>query len=338
MGTLDKDINKFKNRPWLVSLVCAIFVLYPNWAWFHCDMTFLAADDKKGFILFFIYRFIFFYSLIWLLVKFNLYKLATPIFFNRFGWNALFTVAGFVVYETITHLTYSYDRFLSILIFQFTMMGLLTTFIGYISVLYTLQRDKDNEIERLRVENLQSRCDALTNQINPHFFFNSLNGITALIRKRNDADTLQYVTKLSDIFRYILQSEKRGLVPLDEELNFVEAFSHVMEVRFANKFFLNIDVPNERRSLLIPVLALLPLIENTTVHNAIDSEHLMRIFIRLNESDELIISNPIYPKLTPPDTNGTGLRNLDNRFELLLNRRIRVEDDGVEFRVVLPLK
>lgn len=338
MGTLDNDINKFKNRPWLVSLICAIFVLYPNWAWFHCDMTFLAADDKQGFLLFFIYRFVFFYSLIWLLVRYNLSKLTTPTFFTRFGWNALFTVAGFVIYEIITHLTYSYDRFLSILIFQFTVMGLLTTFIGYISVLYTLQREKDQEIERLRVENLQSRCDALTNQINPHFFFNSLNGISALIRKRNDTNTLLYVTKLSDIFRYILQSEKRGLVPLVEELDFVESFSHVMEVRFANKFFLKVDVPEEMRSLRIPVLALLPLIENTTVHNAIDSEHPMHILIRLNESCELIISNPIYPKITPPDTNGTGLRNLENRFELLLNRRIRVENDGVEFRVVLPLK
>ena len=68
-------------------------------------------------------------------------------------------------------------------------------------MLYTRQREKEQEIERLRFENLQSRCDALANQVNPHFFFNSLNGISSLIRKKNDENTLTYVNQLSDIFR-----------------------------------------------------------------------------------------------------------------------------------------
>ena len=81
-------------------------------------------------------------------------------------------------------------------------------------MLYSAQREKESEIERLRIENLQSRCDALANQINPHFFFNSLNGVQSLIRKKDDEKTLMYVHQLSDIFRYILQSDKRGLVTL----------------------------------------------------------------------------------------------------------------------------
>ena len=98
---------------------------------------------------------------------------------------------------------------MSIIIFQFIVLALLCTLIGYIQMLYHNQREKDQLIENLRVENLQSRCDALVNQINPHFFFNSLNGISSLIRKKNDENTLLYVTKLSDIFRYILQSDKK---------------------------------------------------------------------------------------------------------------------------------
>ena len=87
------------------------------------------------------------------------------------------------------------------------------------------------QIERLRFENLQSRCDALANQINPHFFFNSLNGISSLIRKKDDEKTLMYVHQLSDIFRYILQSDRKGLVSLREELEFMLSFQYVMEVR-----------------------------------------------------------------------------------------------------------
>ena len=272
------------------------------------------------------------------MLKSNLKHEDCTSFFERLFWNALYVSGGFVVYKLISFFTVSYDRFLSIIIFQFIVLALLCTLIGYIQMLYHNQREKDQLIENLRVENLQSRCDALVNQINPHFFFNSLNGISSLIRKKNDENTLLYVTKLSDIFRYILQSDKKNLVPLSEELAFIEAFQHVMVVRFANKLTFTIEVPEDKRNLRIPVLSLLPLVENVTVHNIIDSEHRMDILIRLNERMELVVSNPIYPKLTLPDTNGTGLKNLENRFLLLMNKQIRVESDEDEFQVYLPLK
>lgn len=127
-------------------------------------------------------------------------------------------------------------------------------------MLYSRQREKESEIERLRFENLQSRCDALANQINPHFFFNSLNGISSLIRKKDDEKTLMYVHQLSDIFRYILQSDRKGLVSLREELEFMLSFQYVMEVRFANKLTFSVRVEEERKDLLmLPVLSLLPL-------------------------------------------------------------------------------
>ena len=147
-----------------------------------------------------------------------------------------------------------------------------------------------------------------------------------------------YVHELSDIFRYILQSDKRGLVTLREELEFIQSFRYVMEVRFANKLVFSIQVDEAMQDeLTLPVLSLLPLVENVTVHNRIDSEHKMEITIRLKRAKELVVSNPIYPKLSPPDTNGTGLRNLESRFTLLMNRQIRIECDENTFRVYLPL-
>ena len=123
-----------------------------------------------------------------------------------------------------------------------------------------------------------------------------------------------------------------------EELEFIQSFRYVMEVRFANKLVFSIQVDEVMQDeLTLPVLSLLPLVENVTVHNMIDSEHKMEIIIRLNEQKELVVSNPIYPKLSPPDTNGTGLKNLENRFALLMNRQIRIECDENTFRVYLPL-
>ncbi len=338
MASLDEKMSLVKTKPWLVSLVCAVFVAYPNLAWIVCDMSYLAPEEHRGFLLFFGFRFLFFWGLVWSLLKYNLRYQDCTSFIGRLIRNALCVLGGFAVYKLVSFLTVNYDHFLSIIIFQFIVLALLCTLIGHIQVLYRNQREKDQLIENLRVENLQSRCDALVNQINPHFFFNSLNGISSLVRKKNDENTLLYVTKLSDIFRYILQSDKKNLVPLSEELAFIEAFQHVMVVRFANKLTFTIDVPEDRRNLRIPVLSLLPLVENVTVHNIIDSEHRMDISIRLNERMELVVSNPIYPKLILPDTNGTGLKNLENRFLLLMNKQVRVEADADEFRVYLPLK
>ena len=194
------------------------------------------------------------------------------------------------------------------------------------------------EIERLRSENLQSRCEALTNQINPHFFFNSLNAIASLIRKKDDEKTLVYVEELSDIFRYILQSEHKGVVSLREELDFVEAFIYVMEVRFANKRKVEIKVPEvEKETLRLPVLSILPLIDNVVVHNIIDSEHIMHVEIILNKQNELVVSNLRYAKPSPADTNGTGLNNLNSRFKLLMGKQITIKQDETHFTVTLPL-
>lgn len=333
-----KSLQVIKKKPWLISLICALFMLYPNIAWFLCDLSFVPQEDRVWFYVYFIFRALWFWGLIWLLIWLNLNRIRTKNVVKRMCWNLLMSMGGFIVFELVT-IAYHYDTFISILIFQFIVIGLLTSMIGYIYLLMIDQHEKEREIERLQIESLQSRCDALMNQINPHFFFNSLNGISSLIRKEEDDEkVLEYVSKLSDVFRYILQSDRKGLVTLDEELKFAEAFSHVMEVRFANKLTFEVDVPEGKRNLTLPVLSLIPLLENVTVHNIIDSEHQMNVRIYLNSSSELVVSNPVYPKLTEPDTNGIGLKNLQSRFELLTGKEIKIKTDGSMFEVRLPLK
>lgn len=339
---MDACDNYIARKLPLVSLVSTVFIVYPNIAWIPWEMGFLAEQEYMGYVLFFTYRFLFFLAFIGFLLRYNLRKIPTALFKKRLLRNFLITVVAYLVYASISFGVHfcgmRTDCLGSILIFQFFVTCLLGTFIGHISMLYVRQREKEQEIERLRVESLQSRCEALTNQINPHFFFNSLNGISSLIRKKNDENTLMYVHKLSDIFRYILQSDRRGLVTLREELEFIQAFQYVMEVRFANKLVFKIEVEEDQKDVLrLPVLSLLPLADNVVVHNTIDSEHKMVISICLNEREELVVSNPVYPKLAPPETNGTGLKNLENRFLLLMNKSIRIVCDEETFRVYLPL-
>ena len=336
------DIYITRKLP-LVGLISAVFIVYPNIACIPWELRFLKASEHAGFLAFFVYRFFFFWGLICLLIHYNLKKMPAALFRQRLMRNFLFSLVAYLIYASVSYGVSSMgihtDALGSILIFQFFVTCFLCTFIGYISMLYSRQREKESEIERLRFENLQSRCDALANQINPHFFFNSLNGISALIRKKDDEKTLMYVYQLSDIFRYILQSDRKGLVSLREELDFMLSFQYVMEVRFANKLVFSVRVDEERKDrLMLPVLSLLPLVDNVVVHNTIDSEHKMEISIVLNELDELVVSNPVYPKLSIPDTNGTGLKNLESRFALLMDRQIRIESTEETFRVYLPLK
>ena len=332
-----KSIEVIKNKTWLVSLGCTIFILYPNIAWFFCRYMYDGTTvNFKEFMILFVIRFLYCWVVSWALNRITL-KMASISLVRRMVYNLLLALVAFAGYWVL-RMPFDVYEAISIPIFQFLVIGLLSSMIGYIYLLYIEQREKDKEIERLQIESLKSRCAALTNQINPHFFFNSLNGVSALVRKSDNSCTLAYIDKLSDIFRYILQSDNKSLVTLNEELAFVEAFRHIMEVRFANKFQIEVDVKAEYRKLRLPVLSLLPLLENVTVHNMIDSEHRMTITISLNDKNELSVTNPIYHKLSAPDTNGTGLQNLENRFRLMLNTEIKIINDGNSFTVVMPLK
>ena len=92
--------------------------------------------------------------------------------------------------------------------------------------------------------------------------------------------------------------------------------------------------------MMIPVLALLPLIENVTVHNMIDSEHRMQVKVYVDDDGgrkAVVVENPVYPKQFKQETHGTGLLNLGKRFTLLTGKQVSVKDDGKVFKVVLPL-
>jgi Putative regulator of cell autolysis len=323
----------------IVGAISSIFVVYPNIANLLWELSFLDESKHVAHLTFFFIRYVYFLLLIWWLLFYNLKKIKDFCFKDRAIRTFLTTFITYVVFVFFMYLwNGKLHGFGSLLLFQFFVVFILSSFVGHVVMMYNVQRKKEQEIENLKIENLQSRCNALANQIDPHFFFNSLNSLTALIRKKEDENTLAFVNKLSDVFRYILQSDKKGLVTLDEELEFVEAFRYMMEVRFANKFEFKIRVDENKLNLKIPVLSLLPLIDNVVVHNTIDSQHKMEVRIFLNEQCELVVSNPVFPKLTSPITNGTGIKNLENRFLIMMNKQIRVENTGDTYSVYLPLK
>lgn len=208
---------------------------------------------------------------------------------------------------------------------------------GRIYVLISQRQAVVVENERLKNENLTTRYNMLVGQINPHFFFNSLNSLAMLVRERQDGKALTYIDQLSYTFRYIIQNGQSALMTLDEELKFVEAYSYLFKIRYADKLFFDIDVDPAYRNWKLPALSLQPLIGNAVKHNTITRSNPFHITIR-TDGAWLEVSNPKIPKLEPEPSTGIGLENLRNRWLLITGQRIVVIDDGETFRVRMPLQ
>lgn len=322
------------------SLLISVFIIYPNIIYLFWELKMgLHHGELAEYILFFIFRYVFFCLLGWILLKQNLKKIPGNSFYKRLFKNFGIVAIAYLVYVAISLLMRTHeDCFTGNLLFQFLVAFLIFSLLGHVFGLYMEQQEKDKEIEDLKFENLKSKCDALANQINPHFLFNTLNTLSFLVREDNKPQTLEFVNKLSNIFRYILQSDKNGIVTVKEELEFLKAFSFLMETRFEKKLVFNIKIDMDKFAYKLPVLSLLPLLENVVMHNVIDSDHKMNVDIFINELNELVVINPVYPKTDPVISNGTGLSNLKSRFVLMMDREVRIENDAEYFRVYLPLK
>ena len=207
---------------------------------------------------------------------------------------------------------------------------------GWVYVLNSKQQAVVMENERLKNENLTTRYNMLVGQINPHFFFNSLNSLAMLVREKHDQKALTYIDQLSYTFRYIIQTGQSTLKTLDEELKFVEAYSYLFKIRYADKLFFDIDIEEKYRTWTLPALSLQPLIGNAVKHNTITRSKPFHISIR-TENGWLVVSNPKVPKLEPEPSTGIGLENLRNRWHLITGRDIEIIDTDKEFVVRMPL-
>ncbi|MBO7285499.1 MAG: histidine kinase [Alistipes sp.] len=204
---------------------------------------------------------------------------------------------------------------------------------------YTLMQQRQQivvENERLKTENLSTRYNMLMGQINPHFFFNSLNSLAMLVRERDDERALKYIDQLSYTFRYIIQNGQCGVTTLREELEFAEAYIYLFKIRYEDKLFFDFDIDPKYKNWTLPALSLQPLIGNTVKHNSITTKNPLNVTIRVVDG-VLEIENPKHKKLDVEPSTGIGLENLSSRWEIVIGKPIEVIEDEKRFMVRLPL-
>jgi sensor histidine kinase YesM len=222
-----------------------------------------------------------------------------------------------------------------------TMLKMATAFIttvlyGKIFELLYAKQSVEMENEKLKNENLTWQYNTLVNQVNPHFLFNSLNSLSMLVRENKNEDALTYISRMSDTYRYIIEEGKIEKTTVESELRFLDAYRYMLEIRYAGKLQIEVDVKEEYYGCEMPPLSIQPLIENAVKHNTITSS--LPLTIRITaEGNNIVVCNPIHPKLHPEESTGIGLENLSSRYELVVGRKIEVQSDGKEFVVKLPI-
>ena len=221
-------------------------------------------------------------------------------------------------------------RFMLIVVWlvELVILGLLLAFRAMRDLLYLQQH-----AAALQKENNTARYVALQNQVNPHFLFNSLNTLIAEI-EYNPRNAVEFTKNLSNVYRYVLQSQDKTLVSLGDELEFLDAFLFLHKVRLGDCIICHVDVPDDLRERMLPPLTLQMLAENVVKHNSISSARPMKINIGV-EGTFLVVSNLVQLKQNVT-SSGIGLQNLSNRCKLIMGKEIEICSKLGVFTVKIP--
>ena len=203
-------------------------------------------------------------------------------------------------------------------------------------LIYLSNKQQQTALENktLLAENMRTRYAVLKNQVDPHFLFNSLNTLNALIKM--DADKAQeYVQQLSYVFRYTLQNKE--VITLNEELKFALAYCNLMQIRYGECLQIVPQVDEKYADYLIVPLSLQVLVENAIKHNVVSNKQPLKIIIATTDNATVKISNPVQLKKEADPSEGIGLKNLSERYRLMWQKDIRIKNDGEMFEVEAPL-
>ncbi|WP_347174468.1 2TM domain-containing protein [Polaribacter uvawellassae] len=239
-------------------------------------------------------------------------------------------------------LGYHFDDFFFgdlFLVHVFTILGALAIAVffharGFMINWKASQTQKSNKQE-IVAKTETAKFESLKNQIDPHFLFNSLNVLTSLIGE-NPKQAERFTTKLSKVYRYVLEQRNKELIPLSEELQFARTYMELLQMRFEDA--IQFEIPSEisNEELKIVPLSLQLLLENAVKHNVVSSSKPLKLRI-FEENGALIIENNVNHKEAIGKSTQIGLRNITDRYFLLTKRSVEITNDNIVFRVSLPL-
>jgi LytS/YehU family sensor histidine kinase len=190
------------------------------------------------------------------------------------------------------------------------------------------------QAEKLKTEMMAYKYESLRNQINPHFLFNSLNVLSDLVYD-DQAMAVKFIQQMSDLFRYVLDSRDKELVPLKDELEFIHSYTFLLKTRFEDKLEIEINVQPNPDDYIVPMTLQL-LIENAVKHNEVSEAFPLRILVS-KKGDALEVENRLKPKNIGDDLKKTGLKNISQQFAFFSKEPIKIITSDERFLVRVPI-
>lgn len=187
--------------------------------------------------------------------------------------------------------------------------------------------------ERLKREQLALQYETLKSQVNPHFLFNNLNSLTSLI-STNPEKAIDFVKKLSEVYRYVLDQKDQELVALETELEFLESYIFLQKIRFGANLDVQINI-NQKNFKVIP-LSLQILVENAIKHNEISDKNPLQIRIFDTDEEYLTVENRLQKK-SGSEGNGSGIQNISDRYKFFTDKQVVITINQELFRISIPL-
>ncbi len=219
------------------------------------------------------------------------------------------------------------------LLFPITITALITM-MAHLVAFFNKWRKAELEKEKLKREHLASQFEVLKSQVNPHFLFNSLNALTALVHKDQDL-AVQFIQQLSKVYRYILDNQNKEIINLETEIKALESYIFLLKIRFGDNLNINLDLKNKTQTKVVP-LALQMLVENAIKHNIVSKSKPLTIDITTADN-KIIVRNNLQIKNNAAEPSGIGLANIKARYQYLTQKDIEINENDTEFIVKIPL-
>ncbi|SHG94924.1 2TM domain-containing protein [Flavobacterium fluvii] len=202
---------------------------------------------------------------------------------------------------------------------------------------YLYKGYQENKVKEQKIiaGTASAKFESLKNQIDPHFLFNSLNVLSSLIEENPD-NAQKFTTSLSKIYRYVLEQKDKELVSVEEELAFAKTYMNLLKMRFENSLFYELPATIPNPEAKVVPLSLQLLLENTVKHNVVSEQRPLKIRIFM-EADYLAIQNDYRKKEVLQDRQGVGLQNIINRYGIITNRKVLIEQNEQTFTVKIPV-
>jgi len=211
------------------------------------------------------------------------------------------------------------------------------TIVAIFHFVYFYNRYQQNRIKEQKViaGTASAKFDALKNQLDPHFLFNSLNVLSSLIEE-NPESAQKFTTSLSKVYRYVLEQKNKELVTVNEELEFAKTYMSLLKMRFEDSIIFEIpDQSTNPESKVVP-LSLQLLLENAVKHNMVTTSKPLHIKI-YEDNGNLVVENNLQPKQIVRKSSGVGLENIKQRYNLLSTKRVLINQKANSFAVSIPM-